>query len=189
MKKIVIYPAESLRLKTKTIEVLTTELLKDIKTLSKILEKGDNAAGLAATQLAMDKRFFGIKDSAKKEIKIFINPAIVETYDKKIFPKIVDKDDKEEDFLEGCLSFPDYYGTVKRYLKIDASWQEIENGKLVDKREILNGFDAIVFQHELDHLNGILFVDHVKNDRGKFYKFVNKKMVVWDVEMVIKGRL
>ncbi len=184
MKKIVIYPADCLRVKTKKLETVNPELLEDIKILSKILEKGENAAGLAATQLNINKRFFGIKNSAKNEVNIFINPKIEETYGEKIFPKIIDKNDNEEDFLEGCLSFPDYYGTVKRYLKIDASWQEIVKGKLISRREILNGFEAIVFQHELDHLDGILFIDHVKNDRGKFFKYINKKMVDWDVNKI-----
>ena len=50
---------------------------------------------------------------------------------------------------------------------------------------MLNGFEAIVFQHELDHLDGILFIDYIKRDGGKFYKFVGEKKVEWSIDKVV----
>ena len=50
----------------------------------------------------------------------------------------------------------------------------------------MEGFEAVVFQHEADHLDGVLFVDHIKNDRGKLYKFMGKKMVDWSVDKVLE---
>jgi len=74
----------------------------------------------------------------------------------------VDPDGQREDFYEGCLSFPDLYGTVKRWLKIKVSCKTLnQKGKLEAKEEVLEDLWAIVFQHELDHLNGKLFVDHL----------------------------
>lgn len=61
---------------------------------------------------------------------------------------------------EGCLSFPDYLVTVKRARKITAHWQDKTTAS---QSEELKDFEAIIFQHELDHLNGILFLDRVKN--------------------------
>ena len=70
---------------------------------------------------------------------------------------------------------------LKRFLKIKASWQEIENNILVNKEDVFEGFEAIVFQHEFDHLNGIVFTDHVREDKGKFCKMVGKEMVKTDL--------
>ena len=90
----------------------------------------------------------------------------------------------DEDFLEGCLSFPQFFGTVKRYLRIKLVWQEIIDGKLVKKKQKIEGFEAVVLQHEIDHLNGVLFVDHVKEDKGKFYKMIEGKLVKWDLDKI-----
>jgi len=176
MRKIVIYPAEILIKKTKEIKNVDKKLLLEIEELEKILNIGDNAAGLAAPQISLNKRFFGSKELNKGKIKIFINPKIEEVYGDKLYPKIIDENKKEEDFLEGCLSFPGFFGTVKRFLKISVSWQEIEKNKLIKKNKNLEGFEAIVWQHELDHLEGVVFIDHIKKEGGKFYKDINGKM-------------
>ncbi|MDD4785399.1 MAG: peptide deformylase [Candidatus Shapirobacteria bacterium] len=186
MRKIVIYPAEILRQKTEEIKNVDKNLLSEIDDLVKILRAGDNAAGLAAPQIGISKRFFGSKElkvesSHASLVQIFINPKIEKIYGDKAFPKLVDENGKEEDFLEGCLSFPGFYGTVKRFLKIDVSWDEIEKGKLVRKNKSLGGFEAIVWQHESDHLEGIVFTDHIKEDEGKFYKDIGGKMEKWEM--------
>jgi peptide deformylase len=176
MRKIVIYPNEILRQKTKEVEVVDKKLIRDIDDLRKILTEGANAAGLAAVQIGVEKRFFGSKEFEGNKVEIFINPRVEKTYGGKIYPKIVDENKRESDFLEGCLSFPKYFGTVKRYLSIDVSWDEIKGEKLVREFRKLNGFEAIVWQHESDHLDGIVFVDHIKKDGGKFFKEMNGGM-------------
>jgi peptide deformylase len=165
MVDIVTYPNEVLREKVPEISVIDKKTKSEIKILRNKLQKSDFAVGLAATQLGIKKRFFGIKFDNK--VRIFINPKIVNYFDKMVFPVMVNEGKDSEDFLEGCLSFPNLFGTVKRYLKI-----EVESN---DGKELLEGFEAIVFQHELDHLNGVLFVDHVKNDRGKLYRYLGGK--------------
>ena len=183
MRKIVIYPAEILRKKTEEIKNVDKKLLSEIEDLEKILKSGDNAAGLAAPQIGLNKRFFGSKELGKGEVKVFINPRIEVVYGDKIYPKIVDENQKEDDFLEGCLSIPGFFGTVKRFLKIDVSWQDVEKGKLVTKNKTLSGFEAIVWQHESDHLEGIVFTDHIKEEGGKFYKDIGGKMEKWSLEI------
>ncbi len=179
MRKIVMYPNKVLR--EKVPEVLNaTEVLADIEILKEILNASDNGAGLASTQLGIVKRFFGLK--AGKKIDIYINPKIYGVYGEKIYPIMVGDGEKEDDFLEGCLSFPDLFGTVKRYLKIEAHWQEMVKNKLVSRKKTMNGFEAIVFQHELDHLDGILFIDHIKRDGGKLFKFIGEKKVEWSID-------
>jgi peptide deformylase len=182
MRKIVLYPAEILKQKTEEVKNVDKKLLSEIEDLKKILQNGDNAAGLAAPQIGVNKRFFSSKEFGKGNVLVFVNPKIEKVYGEKLYPKIVDEDKKEDDFLEGCLSFPMFFGTVKRFLKIDVSWQEIEKGKLVTKNKSLDGFEAIVWQHELDHLEGIVFIDHIKEEGGKFFKDIGGRMEKWNME-------
>lgn len=184
MKNILVYPNKILRKKTNIVEEVDANLIGEIKVLKKQLMAAENGAGLAAPQIGISKRFFGIKDK-DKNIIIIINPKIKTTFGAKTFPIMTDDKNNQEDFLEGCLSFPNYWGTVKRWLDIEVEWQELIDKKLVLKTKKLEGFEAIVWQHESDHLDGIVFVDHVKEDKGKFYKNIDGKMVAWDVDKVI----
>jgi peptide deformylase len=185
VRAIVEYPDPILRTVTPTIEKVDERLLKEIADLTEVLKASENtAAGLAATQIGFKSRFFGLKN-AKGKLEIFINPEITVTYGNKIYPVMIFEDGKKEDFLEGCLSFPDLFGTVKRFLKIEIERDEIKNGKLVKKKEMLEGFEAIVFQHEAEHLDGVLFVDHIKEDGGKLYKFDGEKRKVVNVKDIL----
>jgi len=177
MKEIVIYPAEILRKKADEVKLVDKKLTKEINGLKNILKNTNNGAGLAAPQIGLSKRFFGSKEISKGIVLVYINPKIEKSYGEKVFPKIVGEDKKEEDFLEGCLSFPKYFGTVKRFLDIDVSWDEIEEEKLIRRTKKLSGFEAIVWQHESDHLDGIVFIDRVKKDGGKFFKEMGGKMI------------
>lgn len=189
MKKIVVYPAKVLRQITPKIEKADMSLRRDVSELKKVLSASDNGAGLAATQIGLKRRFFGLKDIKTKEVEVFVNPEIEAVFGEKVYPKIKVEGEKDEDFLEGCLSFPDYYGTVKRFLKISVAWEELVGEKLVKRKKDMSGFEAIVFQHELDHLNGVLFVDRILEEGGKFYKSIDKEMVVWEVKKVVEGKL
>ena len=192
MGEILIYPNKVLRKKTSEIKSVDADLLNEIETLKKQLIEAENGVGLAAPQIGISKRFFGIKDENKK-IKVIINPKIKITFGEKTFPVMVKEKSADaksfgettEDFLEGCLSFPNFWGTAKRWLKIKVRWQEVVDKKLVSKKEVLEGFKAIVWQHESDHLDGIVFVDHIKADKGKFFKSVEGKMKPWDIDKII----
>ena len=59
------------------------------------------------------------------------------------------------------------FGVIERYLKIGVSWDEIEKENWFGNRE-LNGIEAIAFQHESEHLDGILFIDYIKSEDGEF---------------------
>ena len=107
-------------------------------------EKG---IGLAATQVNIHKRIIVIDVSENKDEKIFlINPEILSLSD--------DKDSMEE----GCLSVPGFYETVERPKKIRVSTLDF-NGKT--KEFEASGLLSTCIQHEIDHLNGKLFVDHI----------------------------
>lgn len=187
MKEIVLYPGKILRAKTPRIAVVDKKLLEEIDEVRKYLaSSAETAAGLAATQLGYKRSFFGLKMDKKKKLEIFINPKIRATYGKLRYPLIVRDDGREEVFLEGCLSFPDLFGEVKRYMKIEVEWEEVVSGELVKRQRILTGFEAIVFQHETEHLGGILFVDHIKEDGGKIYRWVGDHKTEIKINGVIK---
>lgn len=190
MRQIVLYPQEILRQKTKKVVKVDDQLISDVQELAQVLEASPNGAGLAAVQIGINQRFFGIKNSKTKKSKILINPEIIERMGSKDWIKIKSEKNlaedkvKDDDFLEGCLSFPEVYGTVKRWLKIKVVWQELIKGRLRKKNKEMIGFEAIVFQHELDHLEGILFIDHIKKDGGKIYRQIGEKIVEIKLEEV-----
>ena len=110
--------------------------------------------GLAAIQVGVANRVLVIdlqerdeeSGAVIREPRVFINPEIVEM---------------SEDltvYSEGCLSVPDQYADVERPSIIKAKWLD-ENGKAHE--EVIEGLLAICLQHEMDHLNGILFIDHL----------------------------
>lgn len=124
-------------------------------------------AALAAVQVAKLYRIVVIRedfdDKTNKTFAVFINPEIVKTEGQPV----------EE--LEGCLSVTDIYGSVARYPKVKIKALNLE-GKPV--RVTATGFLARVFQHEIDHTNGVVFVDRIENPRklyqlGADGKFVN----------------
>ncbi|OGD85640.1 peptide deformylase, partial [Candidatus Curtissbacteria bacterium RBG_13_35_7] len=112
--------------------------------------------GLSAPQIGIFKRAFVAR--VRNRIKGFINPKILK------FSK------DEITILEGCLSIPQFYGHVIRPAEIDLKSQNIR-GKTSKKH--YKGLAARIIQHEIDHLNGILFIDHVHTQKGKM--FINKK--------------
>ena len=183
MTKIYVYPDKILRRVSEEIKKIDDNFLSQVEILREELTKGENAAGLAAVQLGIAKRFFGIKRSDKK-VEIYVNPKIIKTFGERVFPKMVDKDNKEDDFLEGCLSVPDFFGTVKRYFKIEIQWKELRGEKFISKRKELSGFEAIVWQHEYDHLEGKLFIDYIKKEGGKFFRWNGKEMVIMDINKI-----
>lgn len=170
MLKIITYPDPVLRKVAAEVTVVDEWLREEMMGLKQLLESWEHAAGLAAPQLGVSKRFFGIKNAKTKKVEIYLNPKIEDVFGgSKQYFSYTSKEGKEEPFLEGCLSLPNLYGAVKRYSKIRVSY---EGGS-----RLLKDYEAIVFQHELDHLDGILFTDHVKAEKGQLYNDENGKLV------------
>ena len=118
------FPHPVLRRKVAEVKKLDKKTLSEINKLKEILQKSENGAGLAATQIGVSKSFLGMKE--RNGVRVLINPKLVAYFGEKVYPKMVDEKGQESDFLEGCLSFPDLYGTVKRYLKIEAQWRKLK---------------------------------------------------------------
>tara|TARA_Y100000389_G_C17419692_1_gene495956 strand:+ start:855 stop:1424 length:570 start_codon:yes stop_codon:yes gene_type:complete len=122
----------------------TNILVTDLKdTLSKI----KNGAGLAAPQIGFNARVFitrNYRDDKPEQFLTFINP------------EIKTKSREQVMVPDGCLSIPNVQSKTVRYSYINVSYLD-ENFNNVE--EELEGFQSVVFQHELDHLDGILFLD------------------------------
>ena len=147
IRKILKFPDQDLRIKAKPVETFDEEL----KTLTDDMFEtmhSVNGIGLAATQIGVAKQVAVIDISLEKnEPLVIVNPAI----------QILDPS-KTEDYDEGCLSVPGFFEKISRPSDIKLSYQDL-NGK---KQEIKpDGLLTKVVQHELDHLNGRLFVDHI----------------------------
>ena len=147
IRKILKFPDQDLRIKAKPVESFDDEL----KTLTDDMFEtmhSVNGIGLAATQIGVAKQVAVIDISPEKnEPLVIINPAI----------QILDPT-KTEDYDEGCLSVPGFFEKISRPSDIKLTYQDL-NGK---KQEIKpEGLLTKVVQHELDHLNGRLFVDHI----------------------------
>ena len=147
IRKILKFPDQDLRIKAKPVETFDEEL----KTLTDDMFEtmhSVNGIGLAATQIGIAKQVAVIDISPEKnEPLVIVNPAI----------QILDPS-KTEDYDEGCLSVPGFFEKISRPSDIKLSYQDL-NGK---KQEIKpEGLLTKVVQHELDHLNGRLFVDHI----------------------------
>ncbi|MGF6905868.1 peptide deformylase [Fusobacterium sp. PH5-44] len=158
------YGSEVLRGKNEPVEELTDEI-KEILDNMKETMAAANGVGLAAPQIGINKRFF-VCMLGEGNIKKIINPVITPLSDEKIT------------FEEGCLSIPGIYKSVDRYSKIKLNYTD-ENGKSMELE--LEDYQAVVVQHEYDHLEGILFVDKISP--------VAKKMVSKKLAMLKKNSL
>lgn len=132
------------------------ELKKIISDMKEAMAGENDGVAIAAPQIGISKRIFCIKEKAyeleEKEFKwkptVFINPKI-----KKVSKKVIEVD-------EGCLSVRPLYGTTARHANVKLEAYD-ENGKKFTFGA--SGLIAHIFQHEYDHLEGILFIDHAEN--------------------------
>ena len=162
LKPIIVLPDPKLRLVSRKIERVDDDLRRLIDDMIETMHDAPGV-GLAAIQIAEPLRLL-VVDTAKKEEtpapQVFVNPEIVWS------------SEERSTYEEGCLSIPEYYAEVERPASVRARALDRE-GKL---RELLaEGLLATVLQHEIDHLNGVLFIDHIsklKRDRviKKFQK-------------------
>lgn len=140
----------------------TAQLIEDMESATLDWEASrehEVGVALAAVQINRLERVVVIRNDFNnknnRKFDVFINPKIVKY-----------EGDIVEDF-EGCLSVRDIYGKVPRYTKVRVVAQD-ENGREIRIRA--EGFLARVFQHEIDHTNGKLFVDHIKDNPQAFFK-------------------
>lgn len=166
MKKenIITLPDPHLREKSAKVHIITDDIIKlidDMTTASLDWEDSrphEISAALAAVQVAAMQRIVIIRsdfeDKTTRTFTALINPEIVK-YEGSI---VAD--------YEGCLSVSKVYGKVPRYTKVRVKALDVRGQEIRFKAE---GFLARVIQHEIDHTNGIVFIDHIRDETDAFY--------------------
>ncbi len=150
------------------------QLIADMRDTLNV-QKDPEGVGLAAPQVGKSLRIFIMK--YKNMERVIINPHVLEV-SKDLKTKGKPKKEKKN-ILEGCLSLPHYYGPIKRDKQIKLEYMD-ENGKT--QTEEFTGFLTQIVEHEIDHLDGILFIDHILEQKAPLYKFDGEE---WeDVELV-----
>jgi peptide deformylase len=163
LREIIILPDKQLRLVSKPIEKVTPEIRKLADDMFETMYEAPGI-GLAAIQVAQPVRLITM-DLAKKsedrettpQPRVFINPEIVAS------------SEETSVYEEGCLSIPEYFEEIERPAKVRVRFLDLD-GKVHE--EDAEGLFATCIQHEIDHLDGVLFIDYLsklKRDR------VNKK--------------
>lgn len=165
MLEVITYPHPMLREISKPIEIFDEELHQFLDDMYEVMLK-KNGVGISAVQVARPIRalLICIPDDEGNQIK--------ENLLEIINPEIIDKNG-EILFNEGCLSVPEFYEDVKRAKEIIVKYQDrFGNHKEMEANDYL----AVAFQHEIDHLNGILFVDKLSIlKRKKFEKELKRR--------------
>ncbi len=166
MKKegIITLPNPHLRQKSRKVTTVDEKIIKLIDDMTDAsLDWEDSrpheiSAALAAVQIDCLERIIIVRssfdDKTDRDFTVLINPSIIK-YEGTI----------TEDY-EGCLSVTDIYGKVPRYSKIRVRALDVGGNEFRFKAE---GFLARVIRHEVDHTNGVLFIDHIKDQTDAFY--------------------
>lgn len=161
--KILTYPNSILRQKAQPIKTINQSIIDLAQQILKTIIPDPNdpqGVGLAANQIGVLKRMF-VMMLPNKKMEIVINPQIL-----KKSAKMLSSIPQNKQYLEGCLSVPGYYGFVDRPIKIQVSYQTL-TGSI--KKKTLTYPHTSYFQHEFDHLNGILFIDYIKKSGEQLY--------------------
>ncbi len=164
IRKILTYPDKFLRQPTKPVLDIDDDIRQIIDDMADTMYQAPGV-GLAAIQVGCDKSILvydGIPTEMKRSLEVVINP------------KIVDSDGEIISENEGCLSVPEFRADVKRADSIIVEGLDREGRPIQIEAE---GYLAIVLQHEIDHLNGKLFIDHLSALKRELYKRRLKKML------------
>ena len=147
---------ELLREKSEEIKNVDEDIKKIASGMLDTMYKFDGL-GLAAVQIGLLKRMITydvsyIEEGAKKKPVVMINPKITWVSKTKVLVE------------EGCLSFPDVFKNVERYEKVKVEYIGLDGKKRIKS---VKGMEAIVIQHETDHLDGVVFLDRAEENERK----------------------
>lgn len=176
MLTIVSVPNKILSTPTKKVEIIDEKIKKLVADMEETLvaQTDPIGVGLAANQVNINLSIFIIKKGPDAPTKAFINPKIIETQPEKATPKKTAKSKRSKNTkLEGCLSIPRIWGPVKRAKKILLEYKNID-GKIIKKW--FSGFEATIIQHEVDHLNGIVFTSRTLEQKQSLFKETQGKL-------------
>jgi peptide deformylase len=156
IRKILTYPDPQLRQKSQPVTIITDAIRELVRDMTETMYDAPGV-GLAAPQIGVLQRVVVIDISGKDEspnLIVAINPLIIHT----------EGESYEE---EGCLSVPSYAANVRRHEKVVVRALNLDGAEITYRAD---GLLAIAFQHELDHLEGMLFVDHLSPLKREMFK-------------------
>ena len=149
LRSIINLPDSRLRLVSKPVTILDHQVLKLFDDMLETMYEAPGI-GLAAIQLGIDARMVTLdlskRDDSPPQPLFLANPEIIWS------------SEERASYEEGCLSIPDFYEEVERPAKVRVRWQDRQGA--VQEMEA-DGLMATALQHEIDHLNGVLFIDHI----------------------------
>jgi peptide deformylase len=155
LRDIIILPDKRLRVKSEPVKAVDAEVRALVEDMFETMYKAPGV-GLAAIQVGEPRRIVTVDTAKKDEPK---NPQVF------INPEIIWSSEEKNTYEEGCLSIPEYYEEVERPSEVKVRFMDLD-GKT--QEVAANGLLATVLQHEIDHTNGVLFIDHIsklKRDR------------------------
>jgi peptide deformylase len=157
------YPDERLKQVSQSVTAFDAELARFIGDLDHTMRAFPGCVGLAAAQVNHFQRIAIVDVSSKPKIVhngrlILINPTVVLAHGSAVG-------------REGCLSVPDYTGNVERAQRIEIETHDVEGNR---RRYMCEGYEARAVLHEIDHLDGLLFLDRVVGARNLFRRKVYK---------------
>lgn len=181
-QKILTVPNPILRQKSKPVGKIDKKIKQLTKAMIEVIKKGPEGkrigVGLSAVQIGKPIRLFVAYSQKGRKYLTFINPEIL-WKSKRLTKGVPERENK----FEGCLSVPGIFGLVRRSKAVKVRYLTL-NGQIVIRK--FDGLTATVIQHELDHLNGVLFVDRILEQGEKIYKLEkNKKGEEQFVEVVL----
>lgn len=170
IKKVVQAGDPRLRKVSKPVNKIDKKILLLISDLKETLlaHKNPEGVGLAAPQIGRNLRVFVMRDGEK--LKTVINPEIISASKVKA---IKAKNDNKDEILEGCLSIPYYYGPLTRGKKIKIKYLNEDGQEVI---ETFKDFPAQIVQHEIDHLEGFLFVDRLLEQKRPLYQMKDNEI-------------
>ncbi len=160
--KIITYPEKSLSQPSAKVETIDEKILELIRDMGETMFH-ESGVGLAAPQVGVNKRILVYNaraadpedDGTEEKISALINPEIIEASGSYL----------SED--EGCLSVVDFRADVKRHETVRVRAQDMDGRELEFEAK---GLPAVIMQHEIDHLDGILFIDRISSLKRAMYK-------------------
>ncbi len=156
--EIKIYNDPVLRQKCDEVKIVDSYCKKTAIEMFKMMEE-KSGIGLAAPQVGITKRFLAVNyNNDEKNIheKLFL-----------INPVVVEKEGIAEEHEEGCLSIPGVYETVVRSKKVVVNYIDLDG---MSKSITTDSFLSVILQHEIDHLDGILFIDYLSALKKTFFR-------------------
>ena len=182
-ERIITLPNPHLRQKSSKVHIVTPETLKIIDKMKAVALDWENSrpheisAAISAVQIDQLERIAIIRsdfdDKTVRDFTALINPQIIK------FEGEINYD------FEGCLSVPDVYGKVPRHDKIRVKAIDVDGNEVRFKAD---GFFYRIIQHEIDHVNGIVFIDHIRDEKDAFFKLDEEgELQPLDYEKYIKN--